>query len=329
MRKAIIRSTGAYVPEKVIPNSYFSELLREDVDGWLRENVNIYERRWCAENESVADLCQRASEQALQRAVLNASDLDLIIVATDTPEYISPSTAAVLQDRLGAVNAGTFDLNTACAGFVTAFDVAAKYITADERYNNILVLGGYAMSKHLNMSDKKTVTLFADGAGAVILSAENNSDNGFITSELKTKGEYNGWMGIYSGGSHEPVNADVISRMDHKLKFVHKFPKEINPVMWTEMTLKMCERLGITPDDIDQYLITQLNFNSIDETMDRLGVDRSKAHKIMKYYGYTGSACIPMALNDAIENGKIQRGDMLFLIGSGGGLAFACAAIKY
>lgn len=329
MRKAIIKATGAYAPEKVVPNSYFTELLKEDVDSWLRENVNIHERRWCGENESVADLCQRASEQAIARAEIKATDINLIIVATDTPEYISPSTAAVLQDRLGAANAGTFDLNTACAGFVTALDVAAKYIMADNNYEHILVVGGYAMSKHLNMSDKKTATLFADGAGAIILSAAENTDNGFIASELKTKGEYNGWMGIYSGGSHQPVDAGVVSRMDHKLKFVHKFPKEINPLMWTEMTLRMCDRLKIKPNDIDQYLITQLNFNSINETMDKLEVERDKAHQIMKYYGYTGSACIPMALNDAIEKGKIERGDMLFLIGSGGGLAFACAAIKY
>jgi len=329
MRKAIIKSTGAYAPERVVPNSYFNDILKEDVDTWLRENVNIYERRWCAEDESVADLCEKASIQALDRAGLKANELDLIIVATDTPEYISPSTAAVVQDRLGAENAGTFDLNTACAGFVTALDVAAKYIIADENYTNILVLGGYAMSKHLNIKDKKTATLFADGAGAIVLSAGENGEGGFMASELKTKGEYNGWMGIYSGGTHEPVTSDVLSREDHKLKFVNKFPKEINPEMWTKMTLKMCERLKIEPDDIDQYLVTQLNYNSIDETMDRLGVSHEKAHKIMKYYGYTGSACIPMALDDAIQKGKVKRGDLLFLIGSGGGLAFACAAIKY
>ena len=329
MRKAIIKSTGAYAPDNVIPNSYFNVLLNEDVDQWLKDNVNIHERRWCSEDESVADLCENASNQALERVGLQPSDLDLIIVATDTPEYISPSTAAVLQDRLQATNAGTFDLNTACAGFVTALDVAAKYIIADERYRHVLVVGAYAMSKHLNKSDKKTVTLFADGAGALILSAEENTDSGFVASELKTRGEYNSWMGIYSGGTYEPVSKEVLDRNDHKLKFVHKFPKEINPEMWTEMTKKMCKRLKIKPTDIDQYLITQLNFNSIDETMERLGVDNSKAHKIMKHYGYTGSACIPMALDDAIQKGKIKRGDLLFLIGSGGGLAFACAAIKY
>ncbi|GAA0892890.1 ketoacyl-ACP synthase III [Fulvivirga kasyanovii] len=330
MRKAIITGTGSYAPARKIPNAYFNELLHEDVDSWLRQNVNIHERRWCDEGESVADLCEHAAVEAIENAGLKATDLDLIIVATDTPEFISPSTAAILQHRLGADKAGTFDLNTACAGFVTAFDVAAKYIQADARYSNILIVGGYAMSKHLNMNDKKTVTLFADGAGAVVLSArESSNGQGFITSKLYTKGEYNEWMGIYSGGTKKPVDEGALATNDHKLKFVHKFPKELNPEIWTDMILKMCSEMGIKPDDINQFLVTQLNFNSIDETMDNLGVSREKAHKIMDKYGYTGSACIPMALHDAISKGKIKKGDLIMLVGSGGGLAFASAAIKY
>ncbi|MCK5872955.1 MAG: hypothetical protein KAG26_09015, partial [Methylococcales bacterium] len=170
MRKATITGIGSYAPEQEIPNSYFNTLLGEDVDTWLRQNVNITTRRWCKDDESVADLCEEAAGQAISEAGLVPEDIDLVILSTDTPEYVSPSTASVIQDRLGLKNAGTFDLNTACAGFVTAMDVAAKYIAADERYQHILVIGGYAMSKYLNKHDKKTVTLFADGAGAVVMS---------------------------------------------------------------------------------------------------------------------------------------------------------------
>ena len=329
MKKAIISGIGSHFPEKEIPNSYFNDLLGEDVDTWLKENVNIHSRRWCEDDESVADLCEQAAQKAIKDAGITAEELDLIVISTDTPEYISPSTASVRQDRLGAKNAGTFDLNTACAGFVTAMDVSAKYILADDRYKNVLVIGGYAMSKYLNMEDKKTVTLFADGAGAVVMSASNNGKEGFLTSDLKTEGQYNGWMGIYAGGTQTPVSEEVISKHDHQLKFVHKFPKEINPKTWTEMTLNICNRLGITPDDVDHYFITQLNYNSINETMDNLGVSRDKAHMIMDKYGYTGSACIPMALNDAYKEGKIKEGDLLMFIGSGGGLAFAAAAVKF
>lgn len=330
MKNAVIISTGKYVPERIVTNQYFNDYFGDDVDSWLRANVHIYERRWCAENESTADLCERAAQQALKRANLTANKINLIIVATDTPEYVSPSTAAVLQYRLGAKNAGTFDLNAACAGFVTALDVAAKYILADDRYENVLVIGAYAMSKYLNPDDKKTVTLFADGAGAVILRGGNETEKrGFQASELITQGQYFDWMGIYGGGSKMPLTEEVLQNRDHQLKFLKRFPKELNPDMWTLMTLNLCKRLNIEPSDINQFLMTQININSIWETMERLNLPLDRAHTIMHNYGYMGSAAIPIALDDALEKGKIKAGDWVFFIGSGGGLAFASAAVKF
>lgn len=328
MRRAVIKGIGAFAPEREVPNSYFNELLGEDVDAWLRENVNILTRRWCTPEESVADLCEKAAIEAMANAGLGPQDLDLIVVATDTPEYVSPSTASVIQDRLGATKAGTFDLNTACAGFVTAMDVASKYLVADDSYAHILVIGGYAMSKHLNMADKKTVTLFADGAGAVVMSAEDGA-SGLLASDLRTEGKYHGWMGIYGGGTRHPINGEVLANHDHQLKFVHRFPKELNPKIWTEMALDLCAKLNVEPTDIDHFFITQLNFNAINETLDNLGVDRSRAQMIMDRFGYTGSACIPMALHAAHQEGKLKKGDLLMFIGSGGGLAFAAAALRY
>ncbi|MCB0621377.1 MAG: ketoacyl-ACP synthase III [Saprospiraceae bacterium] len=328
MRNAIIAGIGAYAPERVVPNTYFNELLGEDVDSWLRENVQIYERRWCAPDESTADLCERAARLALERADLPADALDLIIVATDTPEFISPSTASVLQDRLAAKNAGTFDVNTACAGFVTALDIGSKYLRADEQYRYVLVVGAYAMSKYLNPKDKKTVTLFADGAGAVVLQAAAE-DRGVLATKLVSEGQYNEWMGIYAGGAHKPVDTGVLERHEHQLQFVRKFPKELNPDIWTSMALDLCSRLAILPEEIAHFFITQINIHSIWETMDRLGLPRDRAHTVMHYYGYTGSACIPMALNDAYEKGKLHPGQWLFFIGSGGGLAFAAAAVRF
>lgn len=329
MPNAKIISCGAYAPERVITNQYFNKLLGEDVDTWLREVVHIYERRWCAEDESTADLAEQAAKTILQRAGVSADKLDLIVVSTDTPEFVSPSTASVVQHRLGAVNAGTFDINTACAGFVTALDLGAKYIKADDQYQYVLVLGAYAMSKYLNLEDKKTVTLFADGAGGVLLKAEKDSDAGFLSSELISKGQYNEWMGIYGGGTKNPISESVIENHDHQLKFVHKFPKELNPEVWSGMANTLCERIGSSPDQVDQYFITQININGIWETLDRLGVPRDKATTVMHHYGYTGSACIPMAFNEAWEKGKVNPGDLLFFIGSGGGLAFASAAFRF
>lgn len=330
MKNAIILSTGAYLPEQIISNKYFNDYFGEDVDTWLRENMHIYERRWCKDHESTADLCEKAAKQALERANITADKIQLLIVATDTPEYISPSTAAVVQHRIGATHAGTFDLNAACAGFVTGLDVGAKYILADKQYEYVMVIGAYAMSKYLNKADKKTVTLFADGAGAVILRGVNEKQKrGFLASELISKGEFYDWMGIYAGATHTPISENVLKNKDHLLKFVKKFPKELNPNMWTKMAQNLCERCAIQPSDIDHFFMTQININAIFETLDRLNVPHNRAETVMHHYGYTGSAAIPIALNQSFEKGKLKRGDMLFFIGSGGGLAFASAAVRY
>ncbi|TXB62769.1 3-oxoacyl-ACP synthase III family protein [Phaeodactylibacter luteus] len=329
MRNAYIRSVGAYAPEQVIPNSWFNEQLGEDVDTWLRENVAIFERRWCAPDESTADLSEKAARVALDRAGLQPEDLDLIIISTDTPEFVSPSTSAVVQDRLGAANAGTFDINTACAGFVTAMDIGTKYIRSDEQYANVLVIGAYAMSKYLNKADKKTVTLFADGAGAVVLQATEAPGAGYLHSELLTEGQYNEWMGIYGGGAKMPVTHEVIDRHEHQLQFVRRFPKALNPQIWTRMANNLSERAGVSAAEVDHFFITQININSIRETMEMLGQPMSKAHTVMHNFGYTGSACIPMAFNQAYEEGKLKDGQLAYFIGSGGGLAFASASFRF
>lgn len=328
-RNAVIHSTGMYAPERIIPNSYFDDLLGEDVSSWLEQNVEIYERRWCEAHQSTADLCIEAAKDAMQRGNVDPKEIDLLVISTDTPEYVSPSTASKVQHLLGMDRAGTFDLNTACAGFVTALDLGAKYIRADENYKTVMIIGAYAMSKYLNMSDKKTVTLFADGAGAIILKAEKESSRGFLASQLITKGEYFGHMGIYAGGTFQPITKEVVENKDQLLKFVTKFPKELNPQMWSMMANNLNERIGVKSEDVNHYFLTQININSIRETMDLLGVEHSKAPTIMHKYGYTGSACIPFALHLSMLDNKIQKGDLIYFIGSGGGLAFASAAFRY
>ncbi|QOJ27347.1 MAG: ketoacyl-ACP synthase III [Ignavibacteriales bacterium] len=327
MREVRISGTGHYAPEKVVPNSYFNELLGEDVDTWLVENLTIRERRWCSENQSTADLAEAAAKRALENVGITAADLDLIIVATDTPEFISPSTASVIQDRMGAVKAGTFDLNTACAGFVTACDTAVKFIKADEQYNKVLVVGAYAMSKYLDLYDKKTVTLFADGAGAVVL--ESSDKKGFLGSMLHTEGQYNSWMGIYGGGTNMPLTEERVRSKDHLLKFVKKFPKELNPEKWTSMINSVCAKAGVEVKDVKHFFFTQININSIWQTLDNLNIPRNRAVTIMHKYGYTGSACIPMALDDAHQQGILNNGDKIIFMGSGGGLAFACQLFEW
>ncbi len=329
MRNAIIHSNGVYLPERVVPNTYFDQLLGENVSNWLEEFVEIYERRWAAPNESTADLSANAIRMALERGHVKPEEVDLLIIATDTPEFISPSTASKVQHMMGLKNAGTFDINTACAGFVTAMDIGTKYIRSDENYNTVVIVGAYAMSKYLNMADKKTVNLFADGAGAFVLKAEENSDRGFLASRLITKGQFHDYMGIYAGGTYKPVTEEVLQNKQHLLQIGKKFPPGINPETWSAMAKELAERVHLQPEAFAQYFITQININSIRETMDMLHLPHSKAQTSMHYYGYTGSACIPLAFEDALNQKKIKRGDHLMFIGSGGGLAFAAAAFKY
>lgn len=329
MRNAIIHSNGIYLPEKVVPNTYFDQLLGENVSDWLEEFVEIYERRWAAPDESTADLSANAINMALERGNVKPDEVDLLIISTDTPEFISPSTSSKVQQMLNLKNAGTFDINTACAGFVTALDIGTKYIRSDENYNTVVIVGAYAMSKYLNMADKKTVNLFADGAGAFVLKAEENSNRGFLASRLITKGQFYDYMGIYAGGTNKPLSEEVLQNKEHLLQIGKKFPPEINPKTWSAMAKELSEKVGLKPEEFAQYFITQININSIRETMDRLNLPHSKAQTSMHFYGYTGSACIPLAFEDALNQKKINRGDHLMFIGSGGGLAFAAAAFKY
>lgn len=329
MRNARIISTGMYVPKNIVPNSYFDEILGENVSEWLEANVHIRNRRWCDEDESTADLCIEAANVNLERAGLKPEDIDLLIVCTDTPEYISPSTSSKVQHKMGMTNAGTFDLNSACAGFVIGLDTAVKYIKADENYNKIMIIGAYAMSKYLNKLDKKTCNLFADGAGAVILSSTEETDTGYLASESRTKGEYCDWMGIYAGGTFQPTTKEVVENKDHLLKFVKRFPSELNPDVWSDMAYELAKRSGTKVEDVDQFMFTQININSIWATLDKLGLEKDKAHTVMHEYGYTGSACIPMALDEAVQLGKVKEGDLIYFIGSGGGLAFASAAFRF
>lgn len=328
LRQATIVGTGFHAPEKVVKNQFFNDLYKKDIDTFLREQRNITERRWMRDDESTSDLILPAAKKALQAAGITAKDLDLIIVSTDTPDYLSPSTASVVSYRLGAENAGTYDINTACAGFVTALDIASKYIAADQQYRNILVVGAYAMSKWLNLEDYKIATLFADGAGAAVVQPSQNG-HGYLASTMYTDGQYHDYMGIYAGGSWKPINADVLHKKEHLLAFPKRIPPETNGIHWPRLTKKVLERIGKTPRDIKHFFITQFNVQSIYETLDRLEVPRERAHYVMDRYGYTGSASIGMALADAVEQKKLRKGDLCFFIGSGGGMSMSVLALEW
>ena len=329
MTFARIVGTGAHVPAKVLTNDDLSRILGEDINGFVSQVLGINERHVCAENESTADLAVEAAKKALAAAGVTPESLDLIILATDTPDQLSPATSVVLQHRLGAKNAGTFDVNAACAGFVTALDTASKFIIADPSYKSILVVGAYAMSKFIDWHDKKTSTIFADGAGAVVLQASDVGP-GFLASKLVADGSFHDHMGIYAGGTRMPTTEGVVREgMWTKLRFAKKYPAEVNTVGWPAVVDDVLEKCGLTIDDISLFLFTQVNLSTIKEVMAKLNVPMDRTHTIMQKWGYTGSACIPMVLDDAVHAGKIKRGENLIMCASGGGLNMGCVAFRW
>jgi 3-oxoacyl-[acyl-carrier-protein] synthase III len=328
MHYAKIIGTGSYVPDTIITNADLSCALGEDISEFVSQVIGIEERRVCAEDESTADLATTASARALEDAGIGAEELDIIILATDTPEYLSPATSVVVQYRLGAKNAGTFDVNCACAGFVTALDTASKYIAADASYQHILVVGAYAISKYVDWTEKKTSTIFADGGGAVVLKASD--EPGFLASKLVADGSYHDHMGIYAGGTFMPVTEEVLREGAWtKVRFAKKYPPEVNLQGWPRIVADVLEKSHLTLDDVGLFLFTQVNLSTIKEVMKGMNLPMSRTHTVMGKWGYTGSACIPMVLDDAVREGKLKRNDVVVMCASGGGLNMACAAFRW
>jgi len=328
-RYAQIISTGRYIPEKVITNDDLNAMLGENVGDWLVENVGIRERHIMADNETTSGMIVAAARPALARAGISAAALDLILVATDTPDYLSPATASAVQAKLGAVNAGTFDINCACAAWVTALDLAARYIATDAGYRHILVAGGYGMTKFVDWSDKYTCTLFADGAGVALVGAGDAP--GHLSGKLFADGTYHDALGIYTGGTYRPATPEVVNALGKpRVQFVRKFPATFNSDHWPPLVREAVRKAGLMLDNVDFFLFTQLNLRTIEFMMDNLGQPMHKTHWIMDKWGYLGSACIPAALDDALEQGVGPKpGDNVVFCASGGGLAMAASVWKW
>ena len=327
-RFARILSTGRYVPPVRLTNADVEARLGEPVDAWLRENVGIEARHHMAPDESTSDLAVAAARQALERAGVAPAEVDLLVVATDTPDQPSPATASVVQAKLGATSAGVFDLNAACAGWVTALDMASKAVASDAGYRHVLVVGAYGMSRFLDWSDKRTCTLFADGAGAVLLGAGDTP--GFLGGRLASAGEYHDALGIYSGGTRRPATAEeVAAHGPPAVRFVRKFPATFNVERWPGLIHALLTPHGLGLDDMRLFVFTQLNLRTIEATMAALGQPMERAPYVMDKWGYTGSACIPMTLDDAVEKGRLAPGDHVVLCASGGGLAMAAALYRW
>ncbi len=327
-RFANIVATGRYLPEREVTNdelrARFDAVVPEFVDK-MEASSGITSRWWAPETWATSDVALPAARQALERAGRRPEDVDLIILGTDSPDYITPATSVVLQHKLGAVNAGTFDVGCACASFPTGLAIAAGMIATNPGLKTVLVVGVYLMHKLTNPNDPM-IFFYGDGAGAAVL--EPRETPGFVSSASQAGGEYHRHWGIYSGGTFEPATVDSVNAGRTTVKILDRYPPEINHDGWPRLTRRVAKEGGFELSDIDLIIFTQVRKPSIDLVMASLGLPVEKTHTVMEKWGYTGSACIPMALDDAIAKDKVHPGDLLVFIGSGVGYNQAGAAFR-
>lgn len=328
MLRSKIVGTGRYVPDHLITNADMEKLLGKPLKPSIETKLGIKERYITDENESSVDLGEHAALKATENAGIKPEDIDLIIVATDTPEYISPATSSVLQGRIHAYNAGTFDLNASCSGFVAGMDVASRMImTGGYRY--ILLVGVYNMTKFVDKSNPNVFPIFADGGGAIVLKAvEEEKEDGFLASKLIADGSQYDLLGIYAGGTKKPMTAERLENKEHLLTFLKKLPPDRNIKLWPPLIKEVLQKVQMDYKDIDHIFLTQINKWVIEEVMKEIGLPMEKTTCIMDRYGYTGSACIPMALDVAREEGSVKEGDIVVFVASGVGFNVAATVFR-
>ena len=320
-----ITGIGAYAPDHVVTNDDLSKMM-ETSDEWIVERTGIRERRVAAEDEALSDLALPAARDALEQAGLDASAIDLIIVATVTPDMAFPSAGAILADELGAPDAAAYDLSAGCTGFMYA--VAQGYgMVAAGLARHALVVGGDVLSRILDWSDRGTAVLFGDGAGAVVI--ERVSEGGFLGFELGADGSGGPQLYLPAGGSRTPASAETIAEHKHYVKMngreVFKFATRVL-VSSAEKVLAEC---GKTVDDIDVYIPHQANVRIIEHAAEKLRIPKEKIVINVERYGNTSSGSIPLALADAQADGRLQDGALVLMTGMGAGLTWGSGLIEW
>jgi 3-oxoacyl-[acyl-carrier-protein] synthase III len=326
-RYATIVATGSYLPEIEITN----DLLRarfasepERIDK-LEAATGILKRWYAPESWGTSDLALAAASQALENAGRKPEDVDLIILGTDSPDFITPATSVVLQHKLGAKNAGTFDVSCACASFPTGLAAAAGLVATNASLTTVLVVGAYLMHRLADPNDP-TIFFYGDGASAAVLEAADRP--GFIASAMQADGSYNRNWGIYAGGTAEPASEAAVRAGRTRVQFIERYPPEINEKGWPSITRRLAREGGFELNDVDLFIFTQVRKPTIENVMADLGVPFERTHTIMEECGYAGSACVGMALHDAIEKGKLRSAGLIVLVGSGVGYNQAGVAFR-
>ncbi len=321
--RAVAIGCGHYLPARVVENAEFEKTL-DTSDEWIRSRTGIERRHFAADGELTSDLAINAARKALEHAGIEASDLDAIVLATATPDQTFPSTATKLQHALGMKGGFAFDIQAVCAGFIYALATANSMIIAGQA-KRVLVVGAETFSRIMDWTDRGTCVLFGDGAGAVILEAQQGegtaADRGILSTDLHSDGAYNDLL--YVDGGVSSTQTTGVLRMQGQEVFKHAVKKL---VATGEVAL---EAAGVSSDDIDWVVPHQANLRIIARTAKKMGLSMDRIVQTVQDHGNTSAASIPLALSVAVERGQIKRGDLLLMEGIGGGLAWGAATIRW
>ncbi len=316
---------GSSAPDKVLSNVDFEKMI-DTSDEWIRSRTGISERRIAEPEVASSDLAYEASIKALEDANIGPEDIDGIIVGTITPDFIFPSTACVLQGRLGAYQAFAFDVLAGCSGFIYALHVAKGLIQGGTA-KKLLVVGAETLSKIMNYEDRTTCILFGDGAGAAVISVSETP--GILSSCLGANGD--GWDLLYmpGGGSRIPTSEESLKNGSHFLKMEGKevFKEAVKALQ--NSSLEAIEQAGITPDDIDLLIPHQANYRIIDAVRRRLELPEEKVFSNLDRYGNTSSASVPIALDEAVKSGRLKKGDIVVFSAFGAGFTWGASVVRW
>jgi 3-oxoacyl-[acyl-carrier-protein] synthase-3 len=326
LTRSRIISTGSYLPEKALTNLDLEKMV-ETSDQWITERTGIKERRIVNGNQAASDLAYEASKVAIERAGRSAEDIDLIIAATITGDMPFPSTACILQDKLGAKNAAAFDINAACSGFLYSLYIADGFIRSG-MHKRILAVGTEVLSTITDWEDRTTCVLFGDGAGAVIVEP-TEEDRGIISMSINSDGSYWELLHMPAGGSKLPASRKSLDNKLHYIKMKGNETFKFAVRTLEDLVLKLLEENKLVPSQLSLLIPHQANLRIIQATAERLGLPMDKFLINIDKYGNTSAASIPIALDEAVTTGRVKDGDYILLEAFGGGLTWASALIKW
>ncbi len=329
-----ITGTGIYAPGPALSHQEVMNKTGLNFDGQrISEKLGIQTRHMAhlsGLDETTADFAEKAARAALKNAGVNARDVGLFIIATDTPEYISPATSMLVQGRLqeGQMFSGCYDIAASCSSFVSALQSASNALLADASIGYALVIGVYNMPAYFRPDDVFGYSIFADGAGAWLLGPDCRGSCMNATQMLSDGTQWD-YVGVYSGGTRQPVTKSRLEKGEYGLQLLKRLPGDRNIKLWPQVLETLMAKVGKQAGQADHYIFTQINRSVIEEVMQIIGRSMEDTTCIMDRFGYTGSACIPMAFDHAVKNGHIQRGDQVAVIASGSGLAVSSALFTY